>query len=333
MDLNDKIARASLHVEVADRLRDMIFERTLAPGYRIEELDLSAKLGTSRTPLREALKVLANEGLVRLAPGRGAFVTELSPPEVDALFPVLAMIEGRCAAEAVRRLSPADLRRLQAIHQRMEERVAASDTAGYHDATDALHRTLQTIAGNPWLARIATDLRRFLRLARGMVPPSDSRLLQSLAEHRTLMKTIARGDADGADQVMQHHLMAQQKAWRAAQLQAAQAARARAGDGDAGLAQTLSDTSEPIAAPAHTLAVPPRPPLGSGTGNTAATATPAVAANAATGTAAANRAPFIVTPPEPPAGGGGNDAGRHGEPGTADDAGAAGSPRTVSLGA
>ena len=94
MDLNDRISRSSLHIEVADRVRDMIFDRSLPPGYRIDELDLSAKLGTSRTPLREALKVLANEGLVRLAPGRGAYVTELSPQEVDSLFPALALLEG-----------------------------------------------------------------------------------------------------------------------------------------------------------------------------------------------------------------------------------------------
>ena len=115
MDLNDKIARASLHVEVADRVRDMIFDRTLPPGHRIDELDLSAKLGTSRTPLREALKVLANEGLVRLAPGRGAYVTELSAQEVDSLFPVLAMLEGRCAAEAVRRQTATDVRKLRCV--------------------------------------------------------------------------------------------------------------------------------------------------------------------------------------------------------------------------
>jgi len=226
MDLNDKIARASLHVEVADRVRDMIFDRTLPPGHRIDELDLSAKLGTSRTPLREALKVLANEGLVRLAPGRGAYVTELSAQEVDSLFPVLAMLEGRCAAEAVRRQTATDVRKLNAIHQRMEDRLASGDAEGYHQATDDLHRLLQSVAGNPWLARATSDLRRFLRLARGMTTASDHRLLQSLAEHRTLMKTIARGDAESAEQVMHHHLLAQQKAWRVAHLNP-QAARSQ----------------------------------------------------------------------------------------------------------
>ena len=216
MDFNDRIARASLHVEVADRVREMIFDRTLAPGLRIDELDLSARLGTSRTPLREALKVLANEGLVRLAPGRGAYVTELSPQEVESLFPVLAMLEARCAGEAVRRLGPIDRRRLEAMHQAMEQQAAAGNADGYHRVADELHALLHEASGNPWLQRATTDLRRFLRLARSMSGQAASRLLQSLAEHRTLMRAIARNDAEAAEQVMQHHLLAQQKAWRAA---------------------------------------------------------------------------------------------------------------------
>ena len=234
MDLNDKISRSSLHIEVADRVRDMIFDRSLPPGHRIDEVDLSGKLGTSRTPLREALKVLANEGLVRLAPGRGAYVTELSAQEVDSLFPVLAMLEARCAAEAVRHQSASDVRRLDAIHQKMETHVAAGDVEAYHRTTDELHQQLHMIAGNPWLLRATSDLRRFLRLARGMTQESGGRLLQSLAEHRTLMKAIARGDADSAEQVMHHHLLAHQKAWRAAlanqQRVAAEADAAAAGD-------------------------------------------------------------------------------------------------------
>ena len=224
MDLNDRISRSSLHIEVADRVREMIFDRTIPAGSRIDELDLSAKLGTSRTPLREALKVLANEGLVRLVPGRGAFVTELSPQEVDSLFPVLALLEARCAGEAVRRQTPADTRRLQAVHQKMEEHVAAGDSDAYHQATDELHHLLHSIAGNPWLLRATSDLRRFLRLVRSTTIPADDRLLHSLAEHRTLLRTITRGDADSAEQVMQHHLLAQQKAWRATLLARQQAA-------------------------------------------------------------------------------------------------------------
>ncbi|MGE0313868.1 MAG: GntR family transcriptional regulator [Lautropia sp.] len=233
MDFNDKIARASLHVEVADRVREMIFERTLPPGFRIDELELSAKLGTSRTPLREALKVLANEGLVKLAPGRGAFVTELELHDLESLVPVLAMLEGRCVAEAVRRQTPADVRRLDAVQQKMELHVQAGDVQAFHQATDQFHQMLHSLAGNAWLMKITTDLRSFLRLARGQSRHPDNRLMQSLAEHRTLMRNIERGDADAAEQVMHHHLFAQLRAWKAARAQAPSTAPADATTHDA----------------------------------------------------------------------------------------------------
>jgi DNA-binding GntR family transcriptional regulator len=241
MDFNDKIARASLHVEVADRVREMIFEGTLPPGYRIDELDLSAKLGTSRTPLREALKVLANEGLVRLAPGRGAFVSELTGPEVDSLFPVLALLEGRSAAEAVRRIEPTEIGRLDSIQQRMERHAASGEPRAFDAATDEFHQALIEVTGNPWLEKVTGELRNFLRLARSQSHFSDGRLMQTLAEHRTLMRNIDRRDADSAEQVMNHHLLAQQRAWR--QWLANQ--RAAAGE-----AQPASTTSATAATPA-----------------------------------------------------------------------------------
>jgi DNA-binding GntR family transcriptional regulator len=255
----ERIARSSLHVEVADRVRDMIFDHSLPPGYRIEEVDLSVRLGTSRTPLREALKVLAQEGLVKLAPGRGAFVTELAPQEVDALFPVLAMLEARCAAEAVRRGNAADVRRLQAIHENMEAHVAAGDSEAYHRETDELHHRLHLMAANPWLLRAAGDLRRFLRLVRAMTPGPDGRLLHSLAEHRTLMKAIARGDADGAEQVMHHHLLSQQKAWRTGLLHRERDAVLRRKQDDA---VQLKDAAEPVdpSGPASAALVDPAGP-------------------------------------------------------------------------
>jgi DNA-binding GntR family transcriptional regulator len=239
-----KISRASLHIEVADRLRDMIFDRSLPPGYRIEELELSARLGTSRTPLREALKVLAYEGLIRLDPGRGAFVSELAPPEIDALFPVLAMLEARCAVEAVRRKSDVDVRRLEVIQQRMEEHGAAGDSTAYHQAADELHHRLHVMAANPWLLRTTSDLRRFLRLARAASGQPDERLLNSLAEHRTLMKAILRGDAESAGQVMHHHLLSQQKAWRLALL--SRERDGQAGDDDSAEAAETSTASAPL---------------------------------------------------------------------------------------
>ena len=227
MDANYKISRSSLHVEVTDRLREMIYERSLPPGERIDELGLSARLGTSRTPLREALKVLAHEGLVRLVPGRGAFVVELSASEAESLFPVLGLLQSRCAAEAVRRQTPEDIVALDALLASLENAVTGNRLADYYRAVDGFHERLQAMAANPWLTRSITDLGRFLQMVRTLMPLPENRLRQSMAEYRTLMKAIHRGDADAAEQIVYLQAMAQQRAWRMLQQQAQETAAAQ----------------------------------------------------------------------------------------------------------
>ena len=227
MDANYKISRSSLHVEVTDRLREMIYERSLPPGERIDELGLSARLGTSRTPLREALKVLAHEGLVRLVPGRGAFVVELSASEAESLFPVLGLLQSRCAAEAVRRQTPEDIVALDALLASPENAVTGHRLADYYRAVDGFHERLQAMAANPWLTRSITDLGRFLQMVRNLMPLPENRLRQSMAEYRTLMKAIHRGDADAAEQIVYLQAMAQQRAWRILQQQAQESAAAQ----------------------------------------------------------------------------------------------------------
>lgn len=227
MDANYKISRSSLHVEVTDRLREMIYERSLPPGERIDELGLSARLGTSRTPLREALKVLAHEGLVRLVPGRGAFVIELSASEAESLFPVLGLLQSRCAAEAVRRQTPEDIAALDTLLASLENAVAGNRLTDYYRAVDGFHERLQAMAANPWLTRSITDLGRFLQMVRTLMPLPENRLRQSMAEYRTLMKAIHRGDADAAEQIVYLQAMAQQRAWRMLQQQAQETAAAQ----------------------------------------------------------------------------------------------------------
>ena len=103
----------------------------------------------SRRPLREALKVLASEGWVSLAPGMGAFVTALGPQDIDELFPVMALLEGRCACDAVRRLTAAEARRLATLHERLERLAAAGDIDGYYAVNVEFHRAIESLAGNP----------------------------------------------------------------------------------------------------------------------------------------------------------------------------------------
>ena len=200
---------ASLHEEVASRLRHMIFERQLAPGQWVDELALARDWQISRTPLREALKVLAAEGLVVPVPRQGCKVAEMSEDDADQLLPVMALLEGRCAYEAVRKASDADIRRLKLLHEKLEKHAAAHNIDGYYQANHEFHSSVQALAGNRWLDRATGDLRRFVRLLRGRQLNWPGRIEASINEHRVLLDAIVQRDAARAERVMHDHLMAQ----------------------------------------------------------------------------------------------------------------------------
>lgn len=206
---------SSLHEEVATRLRSMVFERRLAPGQWVDELALARDWQISRTPLREALKVLAAEGLVTLVPRQGCRVTEMSEDDADELFPVMALLEGRCAFEAVRRAGADEISQLGRLHQALELTATAGDIDGYYRANHDFHSQVQRLAGNRWLDRAINDLRRFLRLLRGRQLNQPGRLAASINEHRALMDAMHQGDAARAERVMHDHLMAQLAALKA----------------------------------------------------------------------------------------------------------------------
>ena len=206
---------SSLHEEVATRLRDMVFEHQLAPGQWIDELALARDWHISRTPLREALKVLAAEGLVTPVPRQGCKVTEISEEDADALFPVMALLEGRCAFEAAKKAKPADLKQLRRLHDTLEKHAAARNVDGYYRANHAFHSKVQALAANRWLDRATNDLRRFLRLLRGRQLNWPGRIDESIGEHRALMTAIEDGDAARAERLMHDHLMAQLAALKA----------------------------------------------------------------------------------------------------------------------
>jgi len=209
----------SLHEEVAARLRTMVFERQLPPGAWIDELALANDWQISRTPLREALKVLAAEGLVTLVPRQGCRVTELSEDDAEELFPVMALLEGRCAYEAVRKATPADVKGLRRLHDVLEKYAAANNIDGYYRANHEFHTRVQAIAANRWLDRATNDLRRFMRLLRGRQLNRPGRIEDSINEHRVLIAAIEQRDAVRAERVMHDHLMAQLAALKALRAQ------------------------------------------------------------------------------------------------------------------
>ncbi len=199
----------SLHDGVATRLRTMLFDNQLVPGQWIDEKALAAQWQVSRTPLREALKVLVAEGLVELVPHRGCRVIELSTEDADALFPVMALLEGRCALEAVNKAGDDDLRQLRRLHDDLERHAAAQDIDGYYRVNHAFHTQVQALAGNRWLDRATGDLRRFMRLMRGRQLALPGRMAASLNEHRVLIDAFEQRDAERAERTMHDHLLAQ----------------------------------------------------------------------------------------------------------------------------
>lgn len=200
------LAPAALYVEVAKRLRERIFAHELAPGQWLDEQALAAQYGISRTPLREALKVLAAEGMVTLKPRRGCYVTEVADRDLDEIFPVLALLEGRCAHEATLKATAADLRRLEALHDALETHAAKANLDRFFEANQDFHRSVMVLADNRWLAQVIQDLRKVLRLARHHSLLARGRVQQSLAEHRAILAAMRARDAERAGELMHLHL-------------------------------------------------------------------------------------------------------------------------------
>lgn len=214
------IKRRVLYEEVAEILARMIYESRLQPGQWIDEMKLCDELGISRTPLREALKVLASDGLVELVPRKGSYVKSISPEELDELFPIMALLEGYCTQLVAQRASPAELRRLRHLHDCLEESAANGDLATYYEENIVFHDELKAVSGNEWLQRVTLDLSRVIRLARQQQLKLQGRLKDSLQEHRNIMVALEERDADAANRAMQIHLLNQYEALKAALLEA-----------------------------------------------------------------------------------------------------------------
>lgn len=209
-----RLVHNSLHDEVAVLLRDQIFAGTLAPGSFIDEAALCTSLKISRTPLREALKVLSAEGLVRHEPRRGSFVNEVTEQDLDEIFPVIALLEGRCAFEAARNASDADIAALDVLHERLEKHARARRINEYYATNFAIHEAIITLANNRWLAQVIADLRKILKLARLQQLHAPGRLEQSLGEHLAIYAALRARDCEGADAAMRTHLTRQREALR-----------------------------------------------------------------------------------------------------------------------
>jgi DNA-binding GntR family transcriptional regulator len=194
----------ALYEQVAEALRARILSHRLAPGSWIDEKALAAEHGISRTPLREALKVLASEGLVTMKLRRGAYVTEVSARDQAEVFHLLALLEGDAAGVVAGRLTATQLDELEAIHAALE--AAIDDRDAFFDANERFHVRLLELADNRWRIQMVADLRKVMKLARHHSLFKAGRIEASLAEHRGVMAALRARDATAAQQRMREHI-------------------------------------------------------------------------------------------------------------------------------
>ncbi len=197
------LSTRALYEEVAELLRQRIFNRTLEPGSWIDELRLAQELGISRTPLREALKVLAAEGLVTMKVRRGAYVTEVSAQDMRDVYHLLALLESDAAAMVALTATDAQLAELQALHQELEAAVADRDR--FFAINERFHMRLLALAQNRWRDQMVADLRKVMKLNRHNSLFKTGRLQESLAEHRAIMSALLARDATATTARMREH--------------------------------------------------------------------------------------------------------------------------------
>ena len=204
--MNTKLINRPLYEDVAERLRAQIFAHELAPGSWLDEQSLAQQFGISRTPMREAIKVLASEGLVTTKMNRGAYVTEVDRRDLEQIFTVLSLLEGQAAKETASKATEEELNLLDDLHHRLEKAAADRDVEQFFEINVKFHELIQDIASNTWMNGVIADLRKVLKLQRRDSLTRTGRLQNSLLEHREILQAILKRDPTAAEAALRKHL-------------------------------------------------------------------------------------------------------------------------------
>jgi DNA-binding GntR family transcriptional regulator len=201
------LAPRALYEEVAELLRQRIFSRELEPGSWIDELKIAHDYGISRTPMREALKVLATEGLVTMKVRRGAYVTEVSERDLADVYHLLSLLESDAAGVVAQRADDAQMDELKALHQELEDaaRPEQRDRERFFEINERFHMRLLDIADNRWRNQMVADLRKVMKLNRHNSLLKTGRIAESLSEHRAIMAALQARDPQASTRRMQEH--------------------------------------------------------------------------------------------------------------------------------
>jgi DNA-binding GntR family transcriptional regulator len=200
------IVRRPLHEEATDRLRDLIVQGRLAAGARLNERLLTAQLGVSRTPLREAFKVLATEGLVELLPNRGAIVSQLDPVRLSETLAVMGALDALAGELACRNATDAQLNEIRALHYEMLAYHARGDLAGYFKFNQAIHLKIVKYSGNAMLYNTYRQLNATMQRARYMANLSKERWMEAVREHEEILAALSARDVKRIRALLADHL-------------------------------------------------------------------------------------------------------------------------------
>jgi DNA-binding GntR family transcriptional regulator len=201
-----QIDRRPLHEEVADRMRLMITEGTLEPGVRLNERVLCERLGVSRTPLREAFKVLASERLIELNPNRGASVVALSREDVSELFELMGALEGLAGQLAAERRTDTELTEIRALHFEMLAAHARRDLPAYYDLNRRIHLAISRCARNAMLAETYDSVNTRIQSLRFRSNFNQAKWDHAVREHQQMLESLERRDALAMRAVLEAHL-------------------------------------------------------------------------------------------------------------------------------
>ncbi len=192
--------------KLAEDLAEAIFSGEFTPGSKLDEQQLAQRFSVSRTPVREALRQLATTGLIEIKPRRGAFVTEVSPAQLEELFVAMGELEATCARLSAQSMSPTERRRLEALHERMGGLAKAGDTNAFAEANHIFHTMIYAGAHNAVLAEMTAAMRRRLQPFRRAQFHLEGRPPRSHSEHDAVVKAIIQGDAGAAHAAMLRHV-------------------------------------------------------------------------------------------------------------------------------
>lgn len=203
----------ALYAEVADVLRQRILQQQLLPGSWIDELKLAEEFGISRTPMREAIKVLAAEGLITMKVRRGAYVTEVPESEVREIYHLLGLLEGDAAAEVARHARSNDLAGLHALHTTLAHIARQLDETpadnalidAFFTSNQQFHQRLLELSHNRWRMQIVNDLRKVMQLGRHHSLFKQGRVQESLQEHAAILQALQARDEAATRAAVQHH--------------------------------------------------------------------------------------------------------------------------------